>query len=419
MLRRTIDLYRNSFSGLSRDIWLLALVTFINRSGTMVIPFMTVYLTTDMQFSLQEAGWVMASFGVGSVLGNFLGGKLTDKWGYYWIQFWSLFLSGLMFLLLAQVDGLWQMCIAVFFLSSIADAFRPANHASIAVYSKPKNRTRSYSLIRLAINLGFSIGPALGGFLAAMYGFKWLFWADGLTCIAAAFFLRLMLKQKKEEDIIEPNQVTTPVLVKQSAFRDRTFVFFALLTVVGAMVFMQFFSTIPVFFKQELGFTEGQIGGLLAINGLIISLLEMPMVYILEERVRRKLRLIGWGVVLIGVSFFILELAHFWAGVAIIMVVVITFGEIMMMPFSNVFAIERSTPATRGEYMGIYSGAWALGHIIGPAAGMHIAGIWGFGVLWYLILGVCLLTFLGYKTLEKYQNTSYPLSPRQAGVANL
>ena len=83
MLHRTVNLYRNAFGGLSKDIWLLAFVTFVNRSGTMVVPFLTVYLTTKLQFSLTQAGWVMTCFGVGSVLGTLLGGKLTDKIGYY------------------------------------------------------------------------------------------------------------------------------------------------------------------------------------------------------------------------------------------------------------------------------------------------------------------------------------------------
>lgn len=402
MLHRTLKLYRDSFSGLSRDIWLLALVTFINRSGTMVLPFMTVYLTTSLDFTLKEAGWVMACFGAGSVLGNFLGGKLTDKFGYYWVQFWALFLSGAMFLILAEMETILQYCITVFVLSTIADAFRPANHASIAVYSKPENRTRSLSLIRLAINLGFSIGPAVGGLLAVWYGFKWLFWADGITCMSAAIFLRFALQQKEErvENQSNTSEGSAPILVKQSPYRDRTFLIFSLLTMLGSMVFMQLFSTIPVFFKQELGMNEGMIGAMMAINGLIIAIIEMPLIYIIEARMRSKLRVIAWGTFMIGLSFFALEISSFWAGIAVVFIVIITFGEILWMPFASVFALERSTPTTRGEYMGLYSSTWALGHIIGPAAGMFIADLWGFNTLWLVITGLSLATFFGYRLLE-------------------
>jgi len=403
MLHRTLQLYRDSFSGLSRDIWLLALVTFINRSGTMVLPFMTVYLTTNLDFTLKEAGWVMACFGAGSVLGNFLGGKLTDKFGYYWIQILALFLSGAMFLVLAEMATILEICTTVLVLSIIAEMFRPANHASIAVYSKPENRTRSLSLIRMAINLGFSIGPAVGGVLAVWYGFKWLFWADGITCMSAAIFLRLTLQQKCEpvENETHTPEAATPVLAKQSPYRDQTFIVFALLTMLGSMVFMQLFSTLPVFFKQELGMNEGTIGGLMAINGLLIAIVEMPLIYVIEAHVRSKLRVIAWGVLLIGLSFFVLEMAYFWAmGVAILSIVIVTLGEILWMPFASVFALERSTPTTRGAYMGLYSSTWALGHIIGPAVGMFIADLWGFHTLWLFITGLALAAFFGYRLLE-------------------
>ncbi|HMN89674.1 MAG TPA: MFS transporter [Saprospiraceae bacterium] len=399
MLHRTIQLYRNSFGGLSKDIWLLALVTLINRSGTMVIPFMTVYLTSQLHFSLGQAGWVMTCFGVGSVLGSLLGGKLTDTFGYYWVQFWALLLSGAMFLVLMQVQSFGGMCGTIFLLSIVADAFRPANHASIAVYSKPENRTRSYSLIRLAINLGFSIGPAVGGFIAGAHGFKWLFLVDGLTCMSAALFLLFSLKQKQEP--ANTSNTTPQAAVVTSAYHDRTFLWFALLTTICGVVFMQLFSTLPVFYREGFGLSESQIGALLALNGLMIAILEMPFVYTLERKAMRRLPLIGKGALLIGASFFMLELSDFWGGVLILSVITVTFGEMLTMPFSNVYALERSTPATRGQYMAVYSGTWSLAHILAPALGMQIAQHWGFNTLWYVLTGLCIVAFLGYRLLEK------------------
>ncbi|HMQ90537.1 MAG TPA: MFS transporter, partial [Flavilitoribacter sp.] len=163
MLAPAIRLYRHSFSGLSRDIWLLSLVMLVNRAGTMVIPFLTIYLTGQKGFRLEEAGWVMSSFGLGSVLGAFIGGKLTDRIGYYPVQFWSLALGGFCFLGLQFVNGVAAMCAATFILSTIADAFRPANQTAVAFHSRPENRSRAFALVRLAVNLGFSAGPGMGG----------------------------------------------------------------------------------------------------------------------------------------------------------------------------------------------------------------------------------------------------------------
>ncbi len=399
MLRRTVNLYRNAFGGLSKDIWLLALVTFINRSGTMVIPFMTVYLTGQLHFTLPQTGWVMFCFGVGSVLGNLLGGKLTDKFGYYWVQFGSLVLSGLMFISLQWVHTLPGMCVAVFVLSIVADAFRPANHASIAVYSKPQNRTRSYSLVRLAINLGFSIGPAIGGVVAGVLGFKWLFLMDGITCISAGVVLLIFLVQKKEPE--ESTDAATTVPTAASAYRDHTFLIFMALTTLAGIVFMQMFSTIPVYCKEHFQMTETQIGLLLAANGLVISLIEMPFVYTLETKGAHRLKIVAWGTLLFGLSYLMLNVASNWVGTVIIYAIVITFGEIMIMPFSNVFAIERSKPSNRGQYMALYSSSWSVAHIIAPVLGMQVAAHWGWMTLWYMMAGFCILAFVGYRLLEK------------------
>ena len=187
MLQASLQLYRNAYSGLSRPIWWLSLVTFINRCGTMVIPFLTVYLT-DRGYSLAQAGYIMAAFGAGSILGGYIGGRMTDRFGFFYVQVISLLLNGIMFIVLGYMETLWQIGICIFVLSSLGESFRPANSAAIAAYSDDANRTRSYSLNRLAINLGFGIGPAVGGLLASK-SYMLLFWADGITCMVASLVL--------------------------------------------------------------------------------------------------------------------------------------------------------------------------------------------------------------------------------------
>ncbi|MDH5414451.1 MAG: MFS transporter, partial [Flavobacteriaceae bacterium] len=149
MLNKTYRIYKDSFTGLSPEIWWLALITFINRAGTMVIPFLTLYLTKHLEFTLSEVGWVMSSFGIGSFLGSWLGGKLTDKIGYYKVMFWSLLLTGFLFITLQYVTSFWGFVVGVFITMTVADTFRPAIFVSLNAYSKPENQTRSLTLIRL------------------------------------------------------------------------------------------------------------------------------------------------------------------------------------------------------------------------------------------------------------------------------
>ena len=97
MLRTGLRRYINNFKGFSREIWILAIITFINRAGTMVLPFLSKYLKENLHFTYGEVGWIMVSFGLGSMLGSWLGGKLTDKIGFYKIMIFSLFTSGILF----------------------------------------------------------------------------------------------------------------------------------------------------------------------------------------------------------------------------------------------------------------------------------------------------------------------------------
>lgn len=202
MLSRTVSLYKTSFTGLSKETWLLSFIMLVNRSGTMVLPFMTLYLTSkEMHRSLSEAGFVMMLFGLGSIVGAYFGGKFSDKIGFYKVQLFTLFGGGLMFIVLGQVKSYSLICICTFVLSMINEAFRPANSSSIAFYSTPENRTRSYSLNRLAINLGWAVGASIGGLVAA-FDYELLFWVDGITNILAAgflfYFLRPNIQLKKE-----------------------------------------------------------------------------------------------------------------------------------------------------------------------------------------------------------------------------
>ncbi|WP_394330717.1 MFS transporter [Lacinutrix jangbogonensis] len=189
--------YIDTFKGLSREVWWLALITFINRAGTMVIPFLSIYLTEDLNLSLENVGWIMTSFGLGSVVGTWIGGKLTDSIGFYKVMVGSLFLTGLLFIGIQYLKTFESLGIGIFLLMIVADTFRPAMFVAMSTYSKPENKTRSVTLIRLAINLGFSAGPALGGLIITTLDYSGLFWTDGITCILATFVLFNVLNPKK------------------------------------------------------------------------------------------------------------------------------------------------------------------------------------------------------------------------------
>lgn len=224
MIKQTISLYKTSFTGLSKEVWLLSIIMLINRSGTMVLPFMTLYLTSsEVNRGLTDAGIVMGLFGLGSIIGAYFGGKFSDKIGFYKVQLFALFGGGIMFIVLGQMKSYSLICLFTFLLSIVNEAFRPANSSAIAFYSSPENRTRSYSLNRLAINLGWSIGASFGGLIAS-YHYELLFWVDGITNILATILLFSFFKPifKPKDNMNKEKNFP----INFSAYRDKTYLFF-------------------------------------------------------------------------------------------------------------------------------------------------------------------------------------------------
>ncbi len=397
MLERAFSLYRNAYRGLSRSTWLLSIVMLVNRSGTMVIPFMTIYLTQpSMGYRIGQAGLVMGIFGLGAICGGFVGGRLTDRFGFHVVQLVALSGGGIFFIILGQMKSYPLICVFTFLLSLVNEAFRPANSTAIAHYSAVPNRTRSYSLNRLAINLGWAIGGALGGVLASI-NYHLLFWVDGLTNIAAALLLRYFLAPDPNYADQDRDHAQRPVV--QSALRDRGYLAFIGFTILFATCFFQLFTTLPVYYKQSLHLQEYFIGFLMALNGLIIACFEMVIVFRLEGQ-KPNLFYIRNGTLLIGMSFVLLNVLPATAGAAILCMVLVTFGEILSMPFMNSFWISRTHPSNRGQYAGLYTIAWSTAQVVGPTGGTQVVQHFSFSLLWWLVGGLCLTTSFLIKWLR-------------------
>ncbi|MFI1770762.1 MDR family MFS transporter [Thalassobellus citreus] len=390
--------YLNTFKGLSQEVWWLALITLINRAGTMVIPFLSLYLTKSLHFTLSDVGWIMSAFGVGSVIGSWLGGRLTDKIGFYKVMTFSLITTGLLFIGLQFLTTFVSFCLGIFLVMLVADMFRPAMFVALSAYSKPENKTRSVTLIRLAINLGFSAGPAIGGIIITSLSYGGLFWVDGITCILATFVLINVLNPKKTktlDDVINKNP--------KSAYHDKAFIIFLFAMMLFGVVFLQYFSTMPLYYKDVHHLTELNIGILLGMNGFIIFALEMPLIKWLENTTFTKSGLMLFGAILTGLSFIILNFTS-WTGILIIGMLLMTFGEMIAFPFSNAFAMDRAKKGNQGEYMALYSIAFSVAHIFGHNAGMQMADKLGFNNTWYIVTLLAALCIFLLFILRLYLN---------------
>jgi predicted MFS family arabinose efflux permease len=385
-LSRAYHFYIGSFRGFSREIWVLAAITFVNRAGTMVVPFLSLYLTKSMGLSLPQVGWVMSSFGLGSVLGSWLGGKLSDRFGPYEVMVGALVTSGLAFLLLQFVQGFLPFCAGVFVLMVLSDGFRPAMFVALRRYSRPENRTRAITLIRLAINLGFSLGPAIGGLIIIAWSYKGLFWMDGLTCIAAATLMCAGLARKRAT----AEEKAQAALATRSPYRDRPYLFFLLTSVLITIPFLQYFSTIPVFYNKVHRMNEAAIGVLLGMNGLLIFLFEMPLIKFCENKGIGRFTILRFSVLLFALSFAVLNLfpiiAFLWAGMALA-----TLGEMLNFPFMNRLALDRSDQGRPGAYMALFTISWSVAHIFGHTLGLNLIAHFGFTTTWWLFTAMLML----------------------------
>ncbi|MBL7889701.1 MAG: MFS transporter [Bacteroidia bacterium] len=392
-MNKILSLYKESFSNIQRNIWVLSIAMFINRSGSMVLLFTSLYLTKDLHFTIAEAGLALSFYGIGSVLGSYAGGWLTDRYHFYNIMFYSLILSGLILLLLLVAHTPFQISSVIFIYAVASDIFRPANSKAIAAYSTPENRTRSVSLVRLAVNLGFSVGPAVGGFVALYLGYKLLFIIDAITSVAAAGLLFLYLPKKD----LQQTKVSSAEIKNSSpsAYKDIPYLIFILLVAIYGICFFQLFASVPQYFDKVCHYSEDTIGLLLGLNGLLVVLIEMPLVTYLEKE-RKLFKYIIIGVLCLPVSFAILKFGEGMILPAIVYTVIITLSEIYAMPFMMNYSLSRPAKERQGQYSALYSIAYGISNIVAPVLGLGIANKYGFNSMFYFLIALSLLTAIGF-----------------------
>lgn len=392
-MKKIFNNYLETFKGLSTEVWWLSLITLINRAGTMVIPFLSLYLNKSLGFSLNQISWILPFWGLGSVIGTWIGGKLTDMVGYYKVMFVSLLLTGVFFFMLQYITTFEGFCFGIFLVMLVADVFRPAMFVALSAYSKPENKTRSVTLIRLAINLGFSAGPAIGGLIITGIGYYGLFWVDGITCGLAAILLLQVLHPKKAK-VQDQVKVKNPI----SVYSDKAFWVFFIAMFIFGFTFMQYFSTMPLYYKDVRLLTELEIGLLMGFNGFFIFVFEMPLINWLVNHKKSKVKLVALGLFLVAMSFIILNTSSWW-GILIIGMLLMTIGEMVAFPFSNSFAIERGKKGNQGEYMAMYAISFSLASIFSHNSGMQMIDRYGYEFTWnfmtiFSLIGVIVLLFL-------------------------
>lgn len=397
IMRALLSTYKNAFSGISRENWLLSLVMLINRAGTMVVPFMSIYVTQVMGRNLADAGLIITLFGCGAVMGSVAGGYLTDLFGFRPVQVISSFITGVMFILFGRLHDFTSVCMISVLIGCVSEAFRPANFTAIASYAEARNITQSYSLNRLAVNIGFGLGSTIGGILAAI-DFRLLFWTEGIVYILVSLLIIILLPGRENKK--SRRQHTRQKTKDASPYRDTLFMKFIFLATIYITSFYLVFRLVPVYWKEVKGIPENHIGFILGLNGIIIALFEMLLIKHLDKKNKRAF-FMSLGIAFAAFSFIFLLIPVSSAATAFLTIIFFTIGEMLALPFMNTFIIERASRENRGRYASVFSLCWATAQITGPAGGAFIAERTSYQVLWAILIVCCTLSSVGLHLLFK------------------
>ncbi len=384
--------YREAYGGLPRAAWLLALLELVNRSGMMVLFFLTLYMTRRLGFSVVDAGYVMSAYGIGSMLGTYFGGRLCDRLGAYRVQKLSLTASAVLLVALQLPRERTGMALLVLALAAVQDALHPANAAATAEICRPELRPKGFSLHRLAANLGVSVGPVVGGYLAER-DYRFLFWVDGLTSLAAAALAMLFLRTAGPHGDGRRDRAAPSLPVWHNAG------FLKLLPLVFGigLIFAQFFTIFPLYLRSAYRLSESSVGSLIAINTVLIVSVEMLLMHALRQR--EPAHVLVPGTALLGLGFGLMPFGT-GAAFAALTVVVWTMGEMLTMPMLMTVTTSRADPAAIGEYQGLTGLAFAFASTVGPTLAASLYAAAGPDSVWYACGGLGALLAAAFSLLK-------------------
>jgi MFS family permease len=393
--------------GLPREVWLLFATNLINRAGTMILPFLVLYLTRELNFSAARAGMMLAVYGATAIVAGPISGRLTDKIGALPIMRASLLTTGVMLLIFPLAKSFAAVLALTILWAGCAELFRPASLAAVTHVVPAHQRKAAFALNRLAINLGMSIGPALGGFLAAA-SFRAMFIVDAVTTLIAGLVLALT-PWRALTGVGAPEWDGENGDSRASIFRDRTFLVFLCGVLLVGIVFFQHEAALPLYLVRHLGLSPAFYGMLFTVNTLLIVALEVPLNTATAHWPNTRALIIGS--VLFAIGFGALAVIDSPGGV-IATVVVWTFGEMMLFPAMAAHLGDVSPENRRGSYMGAYSMALSVAFTLGPWMGTQILDALGPATVWLTMLVLGLIAAALMSRAAPPIGTRYATSPQ-------
>jgi MFS family permease len=382
--------------GLPADVWIIFATTLVNRVGTMVLPFLVLYLAQELGHPARVGGFAITVYGVGGLISGPVAGRLSDRIGPLRVMQWSLVLSGATVLIVPLARSLPVVFGLILLWAIMTEAARPASLAALTGSTPAAHRKAAIALHRLAINLGMSVGPAVGGFLATV-SFTLLFVIDGVTSVAAALLLAVLLSKRSIPiDAVDPAAVSSGAAV----LRNRRMLIFMVAMFLVATVFFQMEAALPLYLVRELGLPASFFGLLFVVNTALIIVVEVPL-NVATSRWPHRYALVS-GALLLAAGFGALAIAT-TPRTIVLTVAIWTFGEMILLPASAAYVADLAPADRLGDYMGAYFLAFGLALAVGPWAGTLVMQRYGAPALWVavFVLGVCSAGILAFADDDK------------------
>lgn len=398
---------------LPRAVHVLCLGTFINRAGTLLLPFLTLYLTRELGFGVKFASLGMGAIGAGSIIGALLGGYLADRFGRRVVMLASLFGSAAVLMFFGRLRSPHAIIAGLVLFASVADMYRPAASAMIGDLVPSAQRPYAFGLMYFTINLGFPIGTVVGGMLAEHW-FQSLFWADAATTAIYAGIILLFVRETLPKspragsapDDGEPlsahaDDATGAADIRAAVrriLRDTPFLVFCLASLLLGLTYMQSFSTLPIFMQSQ-GIGMELYGRLIAINGVMIVLIQIPLTAWMRKY--NRVVFVCLAAVVTGIGFgatALCETPLFFA----VSIMIWTLGEIMVAPFSHSIVSDLAPRELRGRYMGVFTMCFASANMIGAPLGGIALDAGGGTLLWGSTLALCLVAALLILSIRRH-----------------
>ncbi|HZY42155.1 MAG TPA: MFS transporter [Anaerolineae bacterium] len=399
-IRRQRRKISNIYREYRRSFWILVGATFIDRlGGSLLFPFFALYITRKFGVGMTEVGILFAMFSLSSFVGSFLGGALTDRIGRRTMLIFGLLASSFSTLLMGFVESLNTFYLLALLSGIFTDVAGPAHQAMVADLLPENKRAEGFGILRVGFNLAATIGPAIGGFLAAQ-SYQLLFITDAVISTITAGIVFAFLKETRPKTApgTKPESVATTFRGYGVVLRDTTFMLFMFTCILMGLVYMNMFTTLGVFLRDVHRVPEAGYGALLSINAFMVVVLQFPITRAIREKAPLRMMALGMALYAIGFAMY-----GFVAGYAafVVAMVIITFGEMIVAPVSQSLTAQFAPENMRGRYMAIFGFSWSIPFMVGPLLAGLVLDNLNPNYLWYAAGLIGLVATLGFVYLQR------------------